>query len=389
MTLSSAGPATRVSKADGVRSATRTLDAVVEAAVAQVPEPTRHRLLLPAVDWSRIDPGVVAELLAEMVRRRQPFPRQLVNLLLLAGHVLPADAPLTPDQSVLNALNGSLPGAGAPASDLSRLGEAPDLDPDMARAIVARLVQLEATEEACRLALALWPRAPQALGPVRGQLTSHLESLPHLRLRVAGFSTIDMLAGDLVPAFGRSGRHAHVARADFGTGLAALLEPDREADAHVLLLDLDGLAPVDWRLPAAQTQDLLAERADALSQALTVFARRISTPLLVNTIPAPAAPTAGLLDGRHPAGVRRAADLINRGLTDAAERHASILLVDADQALADIAPSHRHDPKLWFYGRLAYSADASRALATAFAEAWSLSARRPAKVLALDLDNTL
>ena len=36
MTLSSAAPATRVSKADGVRPAARALDAVVEAAIARI-----------------------------------------------------------------------------------------------------------------------------------------------------------------------------------------------------------------------------------------------------------------------------------------------------------------------------------------------------------------
>jgi HAD superfamily phosphatase (TIGR01681 family) len=81
--------------------------------------------------------------------------------------------------------------------------------------------------------------------------------------------------------------------------------------------------------------------------------------------------------------------LINRRLLEAAERHGNIVVVDADHALVDIPPSRRRDPKLWSYGRVAYSVDATRALARAFAEAWALSTRGPAKVLALDLDNTL
>lgn len=389
MTLSSAGPAARDLEADGQRPAGLTLDEIIEAAIDQVPAAARRRLLLPAVEWSRIDPDRVAGLLAEMARRKHPVPRTLVDALLLAGHVVPAELPQAPEQRTLNALNGTLAAADIAVSDVSGLAERIDLDPDIVRAIVKRLIQLEAAGEACRLSLALWPRLPQALGPVRLELTSHLATLPPLRLRLAGFSTIDTLAYDLVPAFGRLGRNAHIARSEFGAGLAALLKPDAEADAHVLLLDFGSVAPIDWRLPVTEIQDLLTERADMLSDALAAFAGQTQAPLLVNSIPVPSAPTAGLLDARHPAGLRRAVGLINQRLADAAERHANILLVDADQALADIAPSRRQDPKLWFYGRVAYSGDATRALAAAFAEAWSLSARGPAKVLALDLDNTL
>jgi FkbH-like protein len=387
--LSSAGPAVREAETDGSRPAGRTLDEAIASAIGQVPDGVRRRLLLSAVDWSRIDADDVRRLLADMAQRKQSMPRAVANALLLAGHVLPADVPHGPAARALNTLNRIQIAADAAVSDLSHLAESADLDPDIAQAIVKRLVRLGAVGEACRLALALWARLPQALGPVRSELASHLDSLPPLRVRLAGFSTIDTLADDLVPAFARAGRHARVGRADFGTGLAALLEPEAEADAHILLLDLDGFAPCDWRRPAAQIQELLGERIDALSRALAAYARHTPAPLMVNTIPSPAGPTAGLIDGRHPAGLRRAVALINQALLEAAERHTNIVLVDADQALADIAPSRRHDPKLWFYGRVAYAAEATRALAAALAEAWALSARGPAKVLALDLDNTL
>jgi FkbH-like protein len=185
------------------------------------------------------------------------------------------------------------------------------------------------------------------------------------------------------------GRNALVTQAEFGGALAALLRPDAEAAAHIVLLDFDGFAGTDWRLPAPRIWELLVERGDILSEALSAFADRTSSPLLINSIPVPAAPTAGLLDSRHLSGLRHAVQLINRRLLEAAERHGNIVVVDADHALVDIAPSRRRDPKLWSYGRVAYSVDATRALARAFAEAWALSTRGPAKVLALDLDNTL
>jgi FkbH-like protein len=210
-----------------------------------------------------------------------------------------------------------------------------------------------------------------------------------LRVRLAGFSTTATLATDLGPAFGTIGRNPLIAQSDFGGALATLLHPDAEAEAHIVLLDFDGFAEPDWRMPAPRIWDLLVERADILSHALSTFTKHTSSPLLINSIPVPSAPTAGLLDSRHLSGLRHGVQLVNRRLLDAAERHGNILVVDADQALVDIPPSRHRDPKLWFYGRIAYSADATRALACAFAEAWSLSVRGPAKVLALDLDNTL
>ena len=80
---------------------------------------------------------------------------------------------------------------------------------------------------------------------------------------------------------------------------------------------------------------------------------------------------------------------IRDSLHDLARRDSKLLLVDADMALAGIAPAERGDPKLWFYGRLAFTPAASRALALAVADAWDSLKRHRAKVLALDLDNTL
>jgi predicted enzyme involved in methoxymalonyl-ACP biosynthesis len=110
---------------------------------------------------------------------------------------------------------------------------------------------------------------------------------------------------------------------------------------------------------------------------------------LINTIPSASAPTAGLVDRRHEMGLRRGIDLINARVLGAADRSGRIVVIDTDQALAELPLSRHIEPKLWFYGRIAYSADATRALARALAQAWGLLQRGPIKVVAVDLDNTL
>ncbi len=365
------------------------LDEVVDAAIDRAPEAVRRRVIMQAIDWSRVEPARVAGMLATLAERRLTLPRELVTAMLLAGHAVPTDVALAPELRALSTLNGGWSAPATAVADLVRLAENGGMAPEVAGAIVKRLAALGADAEACALALAAWRFAPEAVSPVSTRLATHLAALPALRIRLAGFSTTETLATDLGLSFGSIGRNARVTQSDFGAALPTLLRPDAEADLHIILLDFDGLVRPDWRQPAEVAHALLIERADSLVSALSAFAARAPSPLLINSIPVPSAPTAGLLDGLHPSGLRRAVHILNERLLAASERHGTIHVIDADRALADIPSSRHRDPKLWFYGRLAYSADATRALADAFAQAWALLARGPAKVLALDLDNTL
>ena len=126
-----------------------------------------------------------------------------------------------------------------------------------------------------------------------------------VRLRLAGFSTTQMLAEELLPACAAEGWRAEVSQASSGRLLPSLMSPQEGRDGLLVLLDLDGFAPRDWRNSAADGFNLLAERAELLGDALAAFAERSSVPLLINTIPSASAPTAGLLDRRHEMGLRR------------------------------------------------------------------------------------
>ncbi|MCB1549330.1 MAG: HAD-IIIC family phosphatase, partial [Hyphomicrobiaceae bacterium] len=101
------------------------------------------------------------------------------------------------------------------------------------------------------------------------------------------------------------------------------------------------------------------------------------------------APLAGALDGHHPDGAAFLVHAFNGALRELARRNPRVGLIDADLAMAAVAPVQRTDAKLWFYGRIPYSAPATRALAHALAAAVTAPGRSPVKVLALDLDDTL
>lgn len=367
---------------------------IVDAVIDAAPECLRKRVLLSGIDWAVIAPHKVSLLLSSLEQARLSVPRWLAKALLLAGHTLPgAAADALP--GVLRVLAWLNDAAGEPferealATSLDSLVSAADMDADISIALVRRLMALSWDEEALRLALAHVRSVPQALRITGALFDRHVAMLPVARLRVSGSSTTGTLADALRPALAAEGWRAEIAESGFGGALGDFMAPPTDVDALVVLLDVEGLAPCDWRHPPSEADRFMAERADMLADALRAFADRASVPLLVNTIPVPAGPTAGLLDRHHAAGLRRTIDRLNARILDAAEGSARIVIVDADQALSTLAACDHVDPKLWYYGRVAYSAEATHLLAHAFAEAWRIVRRGPVKVLAVDFDNTL
>jgi len=370
------------------------IQTIIDEAIAAAPDLLRRRSILPAIDWSRVSGAKVSLLLSTLAQSRLAVPRWLSKLLLLAGHALPEDIEkaLSPDLIALNRINGALSASqkrDALSGMLPALCADDQLDADVAIALVQKFVALGWEDEAVRLALAQQDNVPGILKRAGKTVATYVDGLPSVRLRLIGTSTTQTLADEFKPAFAAIGWRADVMQADFGTMLAELMRPPEGADAHVVLLDLEGFAPQDWRRSAPDASDLLAERVNQLVAALRQFTANSQAPLLINTISVPAAPTAGFLDRSHALGLRRAIDCINQHILEAAESSKQIIVIDADQALASLPIRDQSDSKLWYYGRIAYSADAVRLLARAFADAWGLLKRGPAKVLAVDFDNTL
>lgn len=369
-----------------------TLDEATDVAVTRADEALRRRVLLQAVDWTTVTPDRVQRMLARLSEAGRPIPHWLAKALLLARHGLPVEIAdqLPGSYRALNRINHtSADTAAALSLDDAVAASRDGIDPDIARAIVAGLIARSQPDQACRIALAAWPHAPEALAPARPLLRNHVASMPEVRIRLAGFSTTDTLAAHLVAAFAACGWRADVAQSDFGAAVPTLLAPAADADCHIVLLDLESLSTANWRADITAALAGFRAQADLLVEAIAGYAGRADVPLLVNALPYPAAPTLGHIDRHHASGLRHLVDGVNERLHEAARMTGQVHIVDADQALVDIAPSRRTDPKQWYYGRIAYSEEASRALAAAFASRWTQVRRGPAKVLALDLDDTL
>lgn len=211
-----------------------------------------------------------------------------------------------------------------------------------------------------------------------------------VQLRLVGYSTLDIFEKELSRSLAGSGFDARISHADFGVVEAELMSPPAEPAAGlVILMDPRGFFSRDWRQPTDAARRLLEEKTQSFVAALDGYAAAAYSPVFVNTLPHPATPQVGLLDGHHPDGAAFLVHHVNRALRDLAARRPSVALIDADLAMAGIAPLQRSDPKLWYYGRFPYSAPATRALAHAVAVAIAAPRSPPVKVIALDLDDTL
>jgi len=361
-------------------------------AIEAAPECARRRAILPSVDWTAVSPEKVAAMLGAFERAGVLCPGWLAKTVLIAGHVVTESLELPPHLRVLQRVNRfARDGEGGAEIDalVAALMDDDTIEVDVVAAIAKRLLESRPSDVARRLALAHAHRTHDLQRLAAPHLQDSVRELPTARLRLTGFSTTQLFADPLALAFAAAGWQGSVSQPEYGTALAELSNPAQGHDAVILVLDLAGFAPLDWRNPPGEEAQRLSERLDLLGSALVAFAERSQAPLLINTIPCTSAPGAGLLDGWHAVGLRRAIEQINRRIFEVAAASANIVVIDSDVALAELPVARHVDHKLWYYGRIAYSADATRALARGFAHAWQLLRRGPIKVLAVDFDNTL
>ncbi len=380
--------------ARGLAPAGDGLAEIVERMIDVAPALVRQRAFLPAANWRLVSPEQIQRLRLRLTEAGMKMPRWLLQDMLLAGHAIPVDAQEGTDAGLwlLSQLNSLEPADEIPSAVRNAvldIAMGMPIDAAITTAITERLIAHGEPSVACRLALAQWPQAPAALRLLRQAWPAELERLAPVQIRLAGFSTTDLFAEALIPAFASVGRRVEIEGTEFGAVVAALLEPDTASDSLHILLDQSGFLCADWRQSSELGAELIERKIGMFADAVAAHARRSGRPLFINTLPAIAAPLVGHVDIHHQAGAASVVAAVNRCLAGLASEHSSIHLIDADIALADIPAARRAEAKHWYYGRIAYSEAASRALAKAFALAWQARQRGPVKVVAIDFDNTL
>jgi FkbH-like protein len=367
---------------------------IIAAIINQAPACIRDKALLAAIDWGRVEPEMAGRLLARLEEEGLKPPAWLLADLLAGGHDIGAagqDEKLSLAWRLLARLNRNEESDAEwiriTAADIA--GREMD-DPALALALVRKLKERGFAESALALALGNWRDAPQLLRPVSRLLKEARKQMEPARLRLMGYSTTHMLAEDMAIAMAREGFDANIDEAGFGEVMNELMQPSQEDyDAFILMLDMEGFHPRDWRQGGEINLQLINERLEMLIAAMASFVKARGARLLCNAIPLPPSPALGFVDRHHASGQSAAVKLVNQRLAELAASESAITLVDSFCAFSHIAPQDWVDHKMWYYGRIPYGPAASRALAGAFAKAWRAEKRGPAKVLAIDLDNTM
>ncbi|KUO56407.1 MAG: hypothetical protein APF80_13765 [Alphaproteobacteria bacterium BRH_c36] len=373
------------------------LDALIEAS----PVLWRNQALLSAANWEVASPAQVARLLECLASAQVNLPKWLARTLAAAGHVLPEQPSQAIEDEIclLSELNRAAsmdqsPGVAALCAETARrlteLAACGRLSAEIAHSAAGRLEAAGMTEDACRLALAAWPSAPQVLRHVRAHLSGYVADFPAVRVRVAGLSTTRPFAQALFPAFASHGRRIDAIEADFATVISELLQPAKSIDALMVVLDPISVLEKSWVAGAAEAEQARTLRFAQLVDGIESYCRSSSVPLILNTFPCLTEPEMGYVDASDPSGSAATIRRFNGMLCDLAARSKKLRVVDTDFAMVSIAPRDRFDQRLWFYGRIAYSGQANEALARAFTSALLADkVAPPIKVVALDFDNTL
>jgi FkbH-like protein len=368
------------------------IEILIDAVLSQASACLQNRIFLQNIDWSKIGHKKIETMLENFDNAGKKATPWLLTALLSAGHTVDEKRleRLALPMKLLNRLNSAEEPNAALQTTAADVAARQIDNKEVALSLVKGMKAKGLTAQALQLALSNWQSAPQLIRPVSTVFKEHLQNLTPVKLRILGTSTTHPLAEDLVPAFAGCGFHADIDEANFGEVIPELLKPVQgDYNAYILFLDMEGFHSHDWRLTTNDSLKRLNERIDLLVSALTSFVGQSSHPVFINTLPLPPSPAVGFIDRHHGDGITAHIKLVNTRLSELASEQSQVMLIDSFTAMTDLPPTSWGDPKMWFYGRIPYSAEATRALAGGFAKAWRADKKGPAKVLAIDLDNTM
>jgi FkbH-like protein len=182
---------------------------------------------------------------------------------------------------------------------------------------------------------------------------------------------------------------AEVVCGEYNSLLMDLVDPGSAAssdqfDKVLCLFDTDSL------LGDAVFGEDVPDQADRLIDAIEEFcARNPQKIVLTHTFCAGTDRWLNYADILHPRSLRAREASLNERLIGLGRRTANLLLIDLELIMRRHGEAALASATFWYAGRIRYTRQMFRALATEIGQAFDAYANRARKVLALDLDNTL
>jgi len=233
------------------------------------------------------------------------------------------------------------------------------------------------------------------------ELSSGGSGLRPVKIAIVANFTVDTLLPYLGGLLAQRGLLAQFTVAPFGQIYQSLLDPGSElrtagADVAIVLPRLEelcarplaDLALLDPERVGQARADVRAE-IDRLIGALESFEAATTGVVLVGTLPAPPTSPLGVLDASHPASLVQLGRECNVALWNAVQKRRRLRLFDIDQVIAQLGADKAWDPRMAIVAGCPLSTAALRHVAERLTRAIAALLLPAAKVVVLDLDNTL
>jgi FkbH-like protein len=274
------------------------------------------------------------------------------------------------------------------------------------RAEVDLLIGEGAFDQAARRLADLWRRDPAA--GTAGFVVSRLDdlheksrdklALTKFKVAILRSFTVEPIMPLLRAEALSYGIELEVQVGDFNTYVQDILDGQSSLyrfapDAVVLAVRTDQAAPELWGdfadLAPEATQPAAKRVVRGYEQLIGSFRKHSQAALIVHSLERPASPSFGVLDDQSDAGQSGLIRQVNHELRRIASEFHGVYLLDYDALVARYGSEHWHDERKWLMARLPIAAGYLVQMARQWIRFIVPLSGRAAKVLVVDLDNTL
>jgi FkbH-like protein len=265
-----------------------------------------------------------------------------------------------------------------------------------------RLIAEGAFDAAARRLAELWRRDPapgtasfviSRLEPMREEL-----ALTKFKLAILRSFTVEPIVPLLRAEAFAYGIDLEVHVGDFNTYVQDLVDDQSSlyrfgANAVVLAVLADQAVPELWRdfvdLPPEAARHAAARAIASYEQWIGAFRKHSQEALIIHSLERPASPSLGVLDDQTEAGQSGLIRHVNSELRRMAAGFHGVYVLDYDGLVARHGSEHWHDERKWLMARLPIAAGYLLQMAREWTRFIVPLSGRTAKVLVVDLDNTL
>lgn len=162
-----------------------------------------------------------------------------------------------------------------------------------------------------------------------------------------------------------------------------------EPDTAILAVQTRDLAPELWQGCTRSGEDVIERVTEAFASWVYAFRAYSAANLIIHSLESPAVPVQGIYDAQLEQNQAAAIEQINRNLRKLAREYPGIYVLDYDGLVARYGRERWSDERKWLATRLPIAAPNLVNLAREWMRFLAPLAGKLAKVVAVDLDNTL